>query len=85
MIIGNIFFQRVFGQRCHPKLAIVRACYAMEKRAERQKWEKNEKNVENLPRPKMGKKWPKNAEKMENWPDVPFFRHFSAIPCPSFP
>ena len=33
------------------------------KRAERQKWEKNGKVVENLPRSKMGKKWPKNTEK----------------------
>ena len=35
------------------------------KRAERQKWGKNGKIVENLPRSKMGKKWPKNTENSE--------------------
>ena len=39
----------------------------------------NGKNVENLPRSKMGKKWPKNTEKMENRANFPFFRYFSAI------
>ena len=38
------------------------------KRAERQKWEKNGKTVENLPRSKMGKKWRKNTERMINRP-----------------
>ena len=52
------------------------------KRAERQKWGKSGKNMENLPRLKMGKKWPKNTEKMENWPDFPFFWYFSAIFSP---
>ena len=50
------------------------------KRAEQQKWEKNGKIVENLPRLNMGKKWPKNTKK--KWkigPIFHFFRYFSAI------